>query len=207
MRYRVPVGAALLFVLVSAATGADSIWARREPRTAFLFEDTHARRVGDLLTINIQESTGVNETETRDLSKATAFEDKLNVTGNTASGKNTARSFTGAYDGAGSSTRTFNGAASFISGRTFNDVVTVTVIDVLPNGNLVVEGSRCRLVSGETRTLRITGVVRPVDIDSTNSVGSGFVSNFRMLYVGRGVETNVVQPNIFKRLLFRLWPS
>src|SRR4051812_40096465 len=139
MRHSVPAGAALLLVLVSAAAGADSIWARRETRAAYLFEDNRARRVGDLLTVSIQESTDVSENEKRDLSKATSFADKLSINANAALGKNLTRTGQGAYDASGASSRTFNGAAAFASARTFNDTVTVTVIDVMPNGNLVVE--------------------------------------------------------------------
>jgi flagellar L-ring protein precursor FlgH len=207
MRHSVPAGTVLLIVLIGAASGADSIWARREPHNAFLFEDLRARRVGDLLTIVIQENTTVNENEKRDLSKSTSFADKINVTANAALGKNLTRSGSGAYDGAGSSTRTFDGSAAFISGRVFTDTVTATVIDILPNGNLVVEGCRTRMVSGELRTLRITGVVRPADIDAGNSVGSQVVGNFQILYAGRGTETAVTRPSIFKRLLFGVWPN
>src|SRR5205823_2467008 len=103
--------------------------------------------------------------------------------------------------------RSFNGSSNFTSARVFNDTVTVTVIDVLPNGNLVVEGSRSRMVSGELRVLRITGVVRPADIDAGNAVGSQFVGNFRINYAGRGQDTNVNQPGLFKRFLFRVWPN
>ena len=207
MRHPVPLGAAVLLVLVSAATAADSIWARREPRIAFLFEDTRARHVGDLLTVTVLESTGVTNSDKRDLSKAAGFTDQISLTGAAALGKIFTRSGSGNYQGGGSSSRTFDGSAALSSARTFTDSVPVTVIDVLPNGNLIVEGSRQREVSGELRTLRITGIVRPVDIDAVNNVPSTVVGDFHITYQGRGIESDVVQPGYLKRLLFRIWPN
>ena len=102
--------------------------------------------------------------------------------------------------------RSFNGTANLTSGRTFTDKMTVTVVDMMPNGNLVVEGYRSRIVSGEERMLRITGVVRQQDIGTANTVLSSSVGNFRVTYLGRGPETRFVNQSYLSRAMNLLWP-
>jgi flagellar L-ring protein precursor FlgH len=195
--------------LVPNPASADSIWDRRESRSAFLFEDNRARRIGDLLTITIMENTSSNDNETRNLNKNTDGRVQTNYTGNTTS---TSPSGTVGVSGAlnfdlrNRSNRTFNGTSTLTSDRTFNDKMAVTVIDIMPNGNLVVEGYRTRVVQGEERQLRITGVVRPADIGLQNTVRSEFVANFKISYMGRGPQSSFVNQGYFSRLMNGLWP-
>jgi flagellar L-ring protein precursor FlgH len=85
--------------------------------------------------------------------------------------------------------------------------MAVTVVDIMPNGNLVVEGYRSRVVAGEERVLRITGVVRQADIGVGNVIPSGFVANFRISYLGRGPATRNNKQGILTRFnsIFRLF--
>ena len=89
----------------------------------------------------------------------------------------------------------------------FTDRLAVTVVDVLPNGNLVVEGYRSRVVQGEERVLRITGIVRPADVQVGNVIPSGSIANFRVSYLGRGPTTNTTKPGVLTRVAnaFRLF--
>jgi flagellar L-ring protein precursor FlgH len=204
--HRVAAGSAMLLAIVIAGSAfGDSIWSRREPQNAFLFEDLRARRVGDMLRITINENTNAQQTDTRALSRAA-------TTNNTATFKGSSSSSTKSLAGAanleidGSSARTFTGSGAFASNHVFTDFVTVTVADVLPNGNLVVVGYRYRLVGGENRMLRLTGMVRPADIDATNTIDSSFVASFQVTYVGRGPETNFTKQGFFGRAMNVIWP-
>src|SRR5262249_13552972 len=150
------VKALRLFVVVAGlgmlmtTVRADDIWARRLQRAAFLFEDNRARNIGDLLTIVIHENSSINQSEKRDLSKSTDAKGTFNYKGKTASDQ-ASRSGSVDFSGENTSGRTFDGSAQFTSGRLFDDRLTVTVVDVLPNGNLLVEGHRTRVISGEKR--------------------------------------------------------
>src|SRR5262249_60647468 len=97
------------------------------------------------------------------LSKAASFADKFSFKFASAAGKSLAKDGSASLETSGDSNRKFNGSAEFTSGRTFIDRMSVTVIDVLPNGNLVVEGARCRMAIGKSRTVRVTGITRPAD--------------------------------------------
>lgn len=186
-------------VLPSAS--AESIWDRRLPRAAFLFEDTRARRVGDLLTIVVRETTDINESDQRQLRKESKAAGLFNFKGAT---KGSSASVS--MDTSGSASRRFDGRADYTSDRRFLDRMTVTVIDVQPNGNLVIEGCRRRLLSGEERLLRVSGVVRPVDIGSGNIVQSQSIANFHVTYDGRGAESSFSNQGWFSQFLNHVWP-
>jgi flagellar L-ring protein FlgH len=200
------VGATVLACLIVGLASADSIWDRREPHFAFLTEDLRARHVGDILNIAVNENTVANQQDTRALSHVTAADHKFSFTGSSSAGQNVSRAGAAALEIQGTSTRTFNGSAAYTAGRTFVDHVSVSVLDVLPNGNLIVCGYRYRLVGGEQRMLRLTGEVRPVDIDSNNTVDSNFVANFQITYVGRGPETQTTRQGFWARAMNIVWP-
>ncbi len=148
-----------------------------------LFADLKARRVGDVLTIRLTESTNASKNAVTKTQKATSVAN----TGPTIFGKTiTAHgvpigtvSMNGAdsFDGEGTSTQSNSLAGS----------ITVTVIDVRANGNLVVQGDKTlKLNQGDERVL-ISGVVRPADIATDNSVTSDRVADARIGYAGKGV--------------------
>jgi flagellar L-ring protein precursor FlgH len=84
--------------------------------------------------------------------------------------------------------------------------MTVVVIGVAPNGNLLVEGYRQRILNREVRSLRVTGLVRPADIGPFNTVQSQYIGNFQVTYVGRGPESNYTNQGWGGRIINALWP-
>jgi flagellar L-ring protein precursor FlgH len=187
---------AFLTVLAGTLIGtvrADDIWARRDPRYANLFVDNRARSIGDILTVVISENTTTNDREQRQQNKTNGANGSINVLGNTAAAD-------------ASYGRRFNGSAQLTSDRRFQDRLAVTVVDVMPNGNLVVEGYRSRVVAGEERVLKLTGVVRAQDIAAGNTVQSTSLANAKLTYLGRGPESRSLNQNYLGRLLNRLWP-
>jgi flagellar L-ring protein precursor FlgH len=188
----------LLIALALAAAApafADDIWARRDPRIANLFQDNRARNVGDILTLVINENTTENEREQRQQSKT-----------NTFTGQATLFGVPQVANSDGNFGRTFSGSGQLTGGRTFTDRIALTVVDVMPNGNLVVEGFRSRLTMGEERVLRISGVVRSQDVAVGNLVQSGSLANAKLSYLGRGPTTRQVNQNFLGRVMNRLWP-
>lgn len=194
-----------LLLAPTAATWADDIWARRNPDHAYLFNDLRARRVGDLLTIVVNESTEFEGLEKRELNKETKTSAAYSFNGKTAS-DNTSRSFSADLDGSGVSQRKFDGKANSTIDRRFLDRMTVTVVDVMPNGNIIIEGFRQTVVSREVRMLRVTGIVRPADIGPFNTVLSQYIGNFNAAYAGRGPESSYTNHGWWGRFLNKAWP-
>jgi flagellar L-ring protein precursor FlgH len=203
--------AALLLGATATSVGrADSLWERRDPRYAFLFQDNRARRIGDTVIVTISETTVANEQDQLTLNRTSSGSGSVTFfdASRTDSKGNTTGGASMQFQAPSYTTNTqFAGNAQNQVNRVFTDRMAVTVVDVMPNGNLVVEGYRSRIVAGEERMLRITGVVRPADIGVGNVIPSGAVANFRISYLGRGPATRTNKPGIIPRLqsVFRLF--
>lgn len=146
-----------------------------------LFADNTARRVGDLLTIQLIESTRASKSAKTTTSKDQTVEmDAPVILGQTPTmnGLPLGTTLKGGreFDGQGDSSQS-NSLAGF---------VTVTVVERLPNGNLVVAGEKRLSLNQGEETVRISGVVRPVDISTTNVVPSFKVADAQITYGGKG---------------------
>lgn len=175
---------------------ADSIWDRYNPKYAFLFQDNNARNIGDVITVLLEENTIVQEQEKRDYNKSN------NAIGNLNIGTSNRPGQLGQVD----SSYTFAGNYGANINRVFNDRMSAVVVDILPNNNLVIEGYRKRIISGEEKIIRIVGIVRPADIKAGNIVTSDKVANLRIYYMGRGSSNNITKPSLFYRLMQYIWP-
>jgi flagellar L-ring protein precursor FlgH len=181
---------------------AGSIWAKRDKNLKSLYVDDVARGIGDTLTIKIIEESKVDNKGKRDLKKETArssdFSGDLNV-------DHILPSIPGFTMNAESSNE-LKSKADFKDERSFEDRVSVVVMDVLPNGNLVVAGTRDRRIAGDTQTIEVSGIVRSSDIAFDNTIRSEQVANFRILTKNTGVSAPYTQPGWLGRILDVVWP-
>lgn len=194
-----------LFSNTDAAAQSPSIFQRSDPRMLNLAADVKAKRPGDLLFITIQERSDVANTDQRLLRK------QNNATssgeGDYTLGGGAAGSLGFSQDSAAN--RQFNGDAQFRSERGFTDRFTVTVVDNLPNGNLLISGSRDIALEGDSRRLILTGVVRAVDVTAMNTISSGMVSDLSIRYEShgqQGAEQNFVNQGWLAKKVNRWWP-
>jgi flagellar L-ring protein precursor FlgH len=185
---------------------AQTLWDRRDPNVSEMFTDLRARRVGDVLTVLIEETTGSDSQEKREMGKATNATSSTSGSGSTSALGQALRSFGFGLDLANSSNRTFDSKANSTIDRKFTDRMSFVVIDVQPNGNLVVQGCRQRMITREMRTLRLTGIVRPADIGPNNIVQSFYIANLYISYEGRGPESTSTNQNWGGRVFNKLWP-
>jgi flagellar L-ring protein precursor FlgH len=145
-----------------------------------LFEDRRARFVGDTITIKITESTTASAANANKLDKSNA--QKASVTG--LSGL-PGKGLLGIDLGATSSTA-FSGKGAAANNNVFNGSITVTVIDVMPNGNLLVSGEKQLAIGEEQEFVRISGVVNPSFVDFSNTIDSSKVADARIEYKSAG---------------------
>ncbi|MEQ9408593.1 MAG: flagellar basal body L-ring protein FlgH [Fuerstiella sp.] len=187
--------------VLSPTAKADSLLKRCRADQVQLFEDSRARRPGDLLTIVINESTEVENRENKALNKVTAASGMFDLTGTT-----TTNSVAANLDASKRTDRSFAGDATYRNSREVLDRVTVTVISVMPNGNLILAGDRRITTAGETRVLRLSGIVRPVDIGPDNTVSSRFVANMQTVYMDDGAERQFTRQSWLGRAMNHVWP-
>ncbi len=190
--------ALLLFLCAHGLCDGQSIWQHRKPERVFLLSDTAARRVGDLITILISENTNVANKDQRNMDKGSSAKFDFDFSSSSSSPV--------ALDVANKSDRSFSGQSNYTVDQEFSDRMTVEVLDVLPNGNLVIGGRRQRIVAGELRTLVISGSVRYADVSPNNTVRSQYVANFRVCYDGDGPESHFSNQGWGERILNRIWP-
>jgi len=194
---------ALVLVLsMCDCVSAGSIWSKRDKGMKRMYVDDVARGIGDTLTIKIIESSKVDNKGKRDLKKETArssnFDGMLNI-------EDVLPEIPGFTMKADASNE-LKSKADFKDERSFEDRVSVVVIDVLPNGTLVVAGTRDRRIAGDVQTIEVSGLVRPSDIAFDNTVRSEQVANFRILTKNEGVSAAYTQPGWFGRIFDIIWP-
>lgn len=141
-----------------------------------LFEDAKAHAVGDLLTIQLVESTSAQKSATTNSSKDD----------NDTLGQVTAFGHTVNTAAAVSSSRAFKGSGDSAQSNSLQGSITVAVVQSLPNGNLLVRGEKQIQINQGYEYVRLEGIVRPADISTGNSVTSDRVANARIAYTGRG---------------------
>jgi flagellar L-ring protein precursor FlgH len=192
-------------VLISSvfSARAGSIWARRDKKMKDMYADNVARNIGDILTIKIDEDSTVDNKATRTLEKKT----KRNAQFNGEVGiEHLIESIPTITLGAGDEyTNNLDGKADYKDERSFIDYITVVIIDVMPNGNLVVAGTREREIAGDVQTIEVSGIVRTEDISFDNIVESRDIANFHLVTKNGGVSAPYTRPNWLGRFFDKIW--
>lgn len=154
-----------------------------------LFQDKKALRIGDIITVVLSENTSATKNADTELSKDTA----VSTTAPTFFGNTpTADGGTTPYGVAITSGNSFKAETDSKQSNLLNGTITVTVQKVYSNGNLAIKGEKWISLNQGSEFIRVSGLIRPEDIDKDNQVVSTKVANARIYYGGRGVlaETN-----------------
>ena len=160
-----------------------------------LFEDVRARRVGDILTIVLRESTSASKSTSTNTKK----DSEISLPGPIIAGRPVTASGTEILDTSISGNRQFSGQGSASQSNQLAGNITVTVVQRLANGNLVVQGQKWLRLNHGDEFVQIVGVVRPFDVRQDNSITSDRVADARISYGGRGVIANANQPGWLDR--------
>ncbi len=151
-----------------------------------LFSDLKARRVGDVLTIVLNESTNASKSAITKTSKTSAVTD----TGFPLFGKTITTKGVPILDTTMSGANSFDGEGSSSQGNSLVGSLTVTVVDVQANGNLVVQGDKSLKLNQGDEFIHISGVVRTADVSTNNTVTSDKIADAHISYSGKGVIDN-----------------
>jgi len=181
-----------------------SLW---QASSTGLTEDGKARRKGDILTIIISEQASASKEATTGTARKTSVSAgvpnlmglETSVTGikNWMDLSNLINASSASkFDGSGSTTRKENLSAT----------ITVKVMEVMANGNLLVSGRRSVKVNSEDQLIMVEGTVRSRDVSPDNTINSALVADARITYTGKGIVSDQTSPGWLTNIFNKIWP-
>ena len=185
---------------------AGSLW---QETNSSMFSDRKARDIGDIVTVIISEQASASKEATTSSSRSSNMSasipnffgvesDKLWANAhNPVDLQNIVNAdFSNGFDGNGSTTRKEDLSA----------FLTTQVVGRYPNGQLKIRGGKEVMVNNEMQIIYLTGIIRPVDITSANTVNSTKILNARISYTGKGAISDKQRPGWAMRVLDNVWP-
>lgn len=188
MRKLIGLFVILLLIAPAPYAKADSLWSDNAP-TASLFSDHRAHAVGDVITIIINESSSAKRVGSASNKKdaSTSLEDGTSLL-----------TFINALSGSSSDSFAADGSLSNtnkVTGR-----ITVKVVEVQPNGQLMIQGTQTIKQNTDEQKITITGVVRPDDVTPNNTVLSSNVADATLKIEGKGPIAGKQRQGIFTQI-------
>jgi len=195
-----------LLLGVSLPGRADSLWTTPGGDHLSLYADHKASRVGDIVTVVVEEAAAAQSTQNKQSTRASSLNDAVGQF-----------IFTPASSGLGthagqapslqvSGTSNYTGGGQITNSQTVTSRAAVVVTDVLPNGNFVIEGVRLVTFSGDSQYMVLHGVVRSDDIGSDNTVNSTNIADAGIEVVSRGALSDAEKLGWFSKVYEMLRP-
>ena len=166
-----------------------------------LFEDRRPRNVGDILTIQISENVNASKNSATNVSRNGSASADLGVMPNFMGGLLSSSQNAGVN---GKNVLSAKGGAN--ATNTFNGTLTVTIVEVMANGNLLVSGEKQMLINQGTEFIRFSGVVNPRTVGSNNTVPSTQVADARIEYSAKGAIDEAQQMGWLQRFFLNVLP-
>ncbi|HEY6466026.1 MAG TPA: flagellar basal body L-ring protein FlgH [Candidatus Acidoferrales bacterium] len=183
---------------LAAVPSTGSLW-NPNGRMSDMATDAKARYVGDLVTINIAESTNSAQQESAQTSRAFSASSSLAALIGTTNSR--AQNLFSP-----SSTQSLNGKGQTALATSLSTTLAASVTEVLPNGDLVIEAHRDVLVTNQKETMVLRGIIRREDLSPTNVVSSTVISHLEVSVKGNGVITESTRaPNVVMKVLLRIF--
>ena len=181
-----------------------SIW---QASTIALTEDGKARRIGDIVTIIVTETASAS----KQAATATGRSSKISAGIPNMLGLEESKIITSIFADLSkllnaSASSSFDGSGSTSRKETLTATISAKVIDVLPNGNLKIEGRRNVKVNYEDQIVTVKGTIRQRDVTAENTINSIYVADAQISYSGEGIISDRQKPGWLMNVLDKLWP-
>jgi flagellar L-ring protein precursor FlgH len=159
-----------------------------------------ASRIGDLVTILIIESTAASNKATTETEKTLNTDGEVSVTGFLQWIADLPPKIAPIEDFQFTPSEEFSGEGRVSTTGAFTTRITATVVEVLPNGNLLIEGTRDITIAEDTASLTIRGVVQPGDVTVDNTILSSQIAELEIIYEGEGIVADRQHDGILSRI-------
>jgi flagellar L-ring protein precursor FlgH len=190
----------LLVAGTARAQSTPSLWNRPGSSSRSAIADHTALEVGDVITVIVNEAQTLQDNGKLDNKKGSSLDSKLEVFDLKPNAFSTLPALKYSSD------RAVNGETKYSQQGSFQTRLSAVVLDVKPNGVLLVEGRRTIHLDGDLKEISVRGLVRPVDLAADNSISSERIANADVSYSTEGGRSNAVQKNWFEKLLDVIWP-
>jgi len=174
-----------------------SLWEPNNGR-AFMFEDRRASRVGDIVIVQIVEQHSGSKTASTKADRSASL--NAGASGGFFDLHDLLGDFRNLFSADVETGNSFEGDGSTSRQDSLTGTIAAQVVEVLPNGDLRIQGKRKVKVNSETQTMTIKGIVRRIDLDTQNTVASSAVANADISYTGLGVVDDVQTPGWLTRV-------
>ena len=165
-----------------------------------IYSDSKARRIGDIITVMLEESTSASKKAKAEYGK----DNNITMQPFSALGRNV--TFKGnPIDLSLNSSTDFKGDSKADQSNSLNGQISVNVIQILPNGNLVVRGEKWLTLNTGKEYIRLTGTLRPEDVSSNNEVASNRIANARIEYSGTGAFADANKQGWLSSFFYSTW--
>lgn len=199
-----------LVVTVGLPALGDSLWKGAASPHYHWFADTKARRVGDVVTILINEEskakTDLSQSHTKETKTNAVIKEFRNLLGINRPPEGAGDEDKGLPVVDWESSRAFDSKAESESTESLELRISAVVKEVLPNGNLLIDASRRIRHDDDIRVVHLTGIVRPTDVAAANTVASTSIAEARISYEGYGPATRTKRKGWGNRFLDAIWP-
>jgi flagellar L-ring protein precursor FlgH len=168
--------------------------------------DVKARRVGDIVTVVIQEKASASKVATTDTERSSSIAagiSSLFGLENTLADK-TSINPSSMIDA--TSSNSFSGSGKTTRAEDLVATLTTQVIEVYPNGNMKIRGGKSVTVNNENQIIYLTGIVRLYDVTANNTIDSGNILNAQISYTGKGALSDKQKPGWLMRIFDNTWP-
>jgi len=170
------------------------VWSGDFGQSTSLFTDIKAHKIGDILTVLIYEASNASsQAETK-----TEKSGKFSTKGGPGIGT---LDFVPLFGASGENKNSFDGKGENLRTQSLRAKMSVTIVGIKENGDLIIKGSRTIGISKDKETLSLTGVVRQKDITAGNTIDSYLIADAEIAYTGKGVGNTSSRPGIVMRIL------
>ena len=176
-----------------------------------LFSDLKAMNQNDIVTVVINEVTAQSSAAKKSISSDSKDSLGAGLITNNGSNANLNR-VTDAINSVANigfntgSTNSYSGSGSNTRDETFTTTISARIIKILNNGNYFIEGRRELLLNGEKQIVQISGVIRPYDIDQTNTINSKYIADAKILYKTEGSIDRATKKPWGSKIIESVWP-
>jgi flagellar L-ring protein precursor FlgH len=171
-----------------------------------MYSDPLARRVGDIIMVQIVESTAADNKVTTESKRDNTIDNNIENLLGLPLDKSSAFGYGITPTVKATSASDFKADGKTERGGNINAIISARVMRILPSGNMMIGGKKQTRVNDESQYILLTGTIRPEDISSRNTIQSNYIADLKLEYYGSGILGDQQSKGFINRVIDKIWP-